>query len=62
MSKRKIDYLSMAMKHYPEIKKRMAESTLDIHKRDLIPFMDIFTSIMNDAYEKGFKDGNAARK
>lgn len=63
MPKWKMDYLSMAMKHYPEIKKKMEESNLDIHKRDLLPFMDIFTCIMHEAYEKGYKDGEkAARK
>ena len=62
MAKQKIDYLSMAMKYYPEIKKRMTESNLDIHKRDLLPFMDLFKDIMNEAYDKGYKDGKNSQK
>lgn len=62
MPKRKIDYLSMAMKYYPETKKKVSEAGLDIHKRDLLPFMDIFKAIMNEAYDKGYKDGKDARK
>ena len=62
MAKRKLDYLSMAMKYYPEMKKRVEEAGLDIHKRDLLPFMDIFKTMMNEVYDKGYRDGQEARK
>ncbi|WP_455661682.1 ComZ family protein [Pradoshia sp.] len=62
MPKRKIDYLSIAMKYYPEVKKKVSETGLDVHKRDLLPFMDLFKAMMNEAYDKGYKDGMNAQK
>lgn len=55
--KRKLEYMAMGMKHYSEIKKKLSEAGLDIDRQQLQPFMDIFFTVMDEAYEKGYKDG-----
>jgi competence protein ComZ len=55
--KRKLEYMGMGMKHYSEIKKKLSEAGLDIDRQQLQPFMDIFFTVMDEAYEKGYKDG-----
>ena len=60
--KRKLEYMAMAMKHYPEMKKKLSDAGLDIHKQQLQPFMDIFFSVMDEAYEKGYKEGQLKKE
>jgi competence protein ComZ len=54
--------MTMAMKHYPEIKQKLSEAGLDLHRHQLQPFMEIFFTVMDEAYEKGFKDGQLKRQ
>lgn len=60
--KRKLEYTAMAMKHYSEIKQKLSEAGLDLHRQQLQPFMEIFFTVMDEAYEKGYKDGCLKRK
>ena len=60
--KRKLEYMAMAMKHYSEIKQKLNKAGLDIHKQQLQPFMEIFISMMDEAYEKGYKDGQSGKE
>lgn len=59
--KRKLEYMAMAMKHYSEIKQKLSEAGLEIERQQLQPFMEIFFTVMDEAYEKGFKDGRLKR-
>ena len=60
--KRKLDYVAMAMKHYTEIKNKLNAAGIEIERQQLHPFMDIFFTLMDEAYEKGYKDGRSNRK
>lgn len=59
--KRKLEYMAMAMKHYSEIKQKLSEAGLEIERQQLKPFMEIFFTVMDEAYEKGVKDGRLKR-
>ena len=60
--KRKLDYVAMAMKHYTEIKNKLSAAGIELERQQLQPFMDIFFTLMDEAYEKGYKDGRSNRK
>ena len=60
--KKKLEYMAIAMKHYPEIKKKLSDAGLEIDRQQLQPFMDIFFTVMDEAYEKGYKDGRLKRE
>ena len=60
--KRKLDYVAMAMKHYTEIKNKLSTAGIELERQQLQPFMDIFFTLMDEAYEKGYKDGRSNRK
>ncbi len=53
--------MAMGMKHYSEIKKKLSDAGLDIDRQQLQPFMDIFFTVMDEAYEKGYKDGRSKK-
>lgn len=59
--KKKLEFMSIAMKHYPEVKTLMEKNGLDIRRNQIQPFMELFTTIMNEAYEMGYKDGAKLR-
>lgn len=49
-------FMKIAMKHFPEAKKRLKAVDIDV-SIDMLPvFMDLFTKVMNEAYELGKKD------
>ena len=60
--KRKLDYVAMAMKHYTDIKNKLNVAGIELERQQLQPFMDIFFTLMDEAYEKGYKDGRSNRK
>ncbi|MGE6260210.1 ComZ family protein [Heyndrickxia sporothermodurans] len=51
-----MEFMQIAMKYLPEAKEKLDQSGVEISFELLQPFMEIFTKVMNEAYELGKKD------
>lgn len=56
MNKRQMEFMNIAMKHFPEGKEKLKSVGIEISMDMLPTFMDLFTKVMNDAYELGKRD------
>lgn len=53
---REMEFMKIAMKHFPEGKEKLKSVGVDISLSMLPIFTDLFTKVMNEAYELGRKD------
>ncbi|MGM9923975.1 MAG: ComZ family protein [Bacillus sp. (in: firmicutes)] len=50
------EFMNIAMKHFPEAKERLKDVNIHL-SLDMMPvFMDLFTKVMDEAYELGKRD------
>ncbi|MEI5906519.1 ComZ family protein [Bacillus spongiae] len=48
-----MQFMQIAMKHFPEAKTKMDEAGIEFSMDMLQPFMTLFNQIMSEAYELG---------
>lgn len=51
-----MEFMTIAMKYFPEAKAKLEESGVEVSMEMAMPFLEIFKSIMYEAYELGKKD------
>ncbi|MGV3467152.1 MAG: ComZ family protein [Heyndrickxia sp.] len=51
-----VEFMQIAMKYLPEAKAKLDEAGIELSLEMLSPFMELFTNVMNEAYELGKKD------
>lgn len=51
-----LEFMQIAMKYLPEAKAKLDEAGIELSFEMLSPFMELFTNVMNEAYELGKKD------
>lgn len=51
-----MEFMQIAMKHFPEAKEKLQEAGVEFSPELLEPFMGLFLNVMNEAYELGLKD------
>ncbi|QQZ08231.1 ComZ family protein [Heyndrickxia vini] len=51
-----MEFMQIAMKYLPEAKEKLDQAGVEISFELLQPFMELFTNVMNEAYELGKKD------
>ncbi|WP_050614308.1 ComZ family protein [Bacillus testis] len=49
-------FFQIAIRNFPEAKSRMKTEGIELSMSMLPAFMDLFTKVMNEAYELGRKD------
>jgi competence protein ComZ len=52
-----LEFMQIAMKYLPEAKEQLDKSGVELSMDLIEPFMNLFTKVMQDAYELGFEDG-----
>ncbi|MED4704492.1 ComZ family protein [Bacillus velezensis] len=57
-----LEFMQIAMKHLPEAKAELEKSGIDLSLEMIQPFMDLFTSVMAEAYELGRSDAGELNK
>ncbi|WP_071459140.1 ComZ family protein [Bacillus massilinigeriensis] len=50
---RSLQFLQIAMKYLPEAKEKLEGAGVELKPEMIAPFMDMFTKVMNEAYELG---------
>jgi competence protein ComZ len=56
MHDKNMEFMQIAMKYLPEAKQELEQSGIDLSMEMIQPFMNLFTQVMNEAYELGRKD------
>ncbi|CAM3772145.1 ComZ family protein [Cytobacillus oceanisediminis] len=51
-----MEFMQIAMKHMPEAKQQLDEAGIELSMEMIQPFMNLFTKVMNEAYEMGKAD------
>ncbi len=51
-------FMQIAMKYLPEAKMKLEQSGIEFTMDMLPPFMELFTKVMNEAYELGKNETN----
>ncbi len=51
-----MEFMKIAMKHFPEGKEKLKSAGIDVSLSMLPIFTELFTKVMNEAYELGKKD------
>ena len=51
-----MEFMNIAMKYFPEGKEKLKSVGIDVSLSQLPIFMDLFTKVMDEAYELGRKD------
>ena len=54
--------MEIALKHFPEGKERLKKSGINISLTMIPVFMDLFTKVMDEAYELGKRDAEREKK
>ncbi|MES1028567.1 ComZ family protein [Bacillus velezensis] len=57
-----LEFMQIAMKYLPEAKAELGKSGIDLSMEMIQPFMDLFTSVMAEAYELGRSDAGELNK
>jgi len=60
--RRQKEFMEIAMKHFPEGKERLKKSGINISLTMIPVFMDLFTKVMDEAYELGKRDAEREKK
>jgi competence protein ComZ len=56
MQDKNMEFMQIAMKYMPEAKQQLEQSGIELSIEMIQPFMNLFTQVMNEAYELGRKD------
>ena len=51
-----MQFMQIAMKHFPEAKAQLDQLGIELSMEMLQPLMSLFTKVMNEAYELGYDD------
>ncbi|PWW27694.1 competence protein ComZ [Cytobacillus oceanisediminis] len=51
-----MEFMQIAMKYMPEAKQQLDEAGIELSMEMIQPFMNLFTKVMNEAYEMGKAD------
>lgn len=51
-----LEFMQIAMKYIPEAKQQLDEAGIELSLEMIQPFMNLFTKVMNEAYEMGKAD------
>lgn len=54
--KRQMEFMNIAMKYFPEGKERLKSVGINVSISQLPIFMDLFTKVMDEAYELGKRE------
>ncbi|PAD65012.1 competence protein ComG [Bacillus siamensis] len=57
-----LEFMQIAMKYLPKAKAELEKSGIDLSMEMIQPFMDLFTSVMAEAYELGRSDAGELNK
>lgn len=52
-----IQFMQIAMKYLPEAKEQLDNAGVELSMELIQPFMNLFTKVMQEAYELGVEDG-----
>ncbi|GKU81779.1 ComZ family protein [Niallia sp. NCCP-28] len=52
-----MEFMQIAMKYLPEAKEELDRAGVELSFEMIQPFMNLFTKVMNEAYELGKLDG-----
>jgi len=52
-----LQFMQIAMKHLPEAKEQLDKAGVELSMDLIQPFMNLFTNVMQEAYELGFEEG-----
>jgi competence protein ComZ len=52
-----LQFMQIAMKYLPEAKEQLDKSGVELSMELIEPFMNLFTKLMQEAYELGLADG-----
>ncbi|PKG25526.1 ComZ family protein [Niallia nealsonii] len=52
-----MEFMQIAMKYLPEAKEELDKAGVELSFELIQPFMNLFTKVMNEAYELGKLDG-----
>jgi competence protein ComZ len=52
-----LQFMQIAMKYLPEAKEQLDKSGVELSMELIEPFMNLFTKVMQEAYELGLADG-----
>lgn len=56
MQDKNMEFMQIAMKYLPEAKEQLEQSGIELSIDMIQPFMTLFTQVMNEAYEMGYRD------
>ncbi|WP_456271816.1 ComZ family protein [Bacillus sp. AK031] len=56
MQDKNMEFMQIAMKYLPEAKEQLEQSGVELSMEMIQPFMNLFTQVMNEAYELGRED------
>jgi competence protein ComZ len=54
-------FMQIALKYLPEAKEQLDNAGVELPMELIQPFMDLFTKIMQEAYEFGVEDGRTEK-
>jgi competence protein ComZ len=52
-----LQFMQIAMKYLPEAKEQLDRAGVDLSMEIIEPFMNLFTKVMQEAYELGLAEG-----
>lgn len=52
-----LQFMQIAMKYLPEAKEQLDKSGVELSMELIEPFMNLFTKVMQEAYELGLAEG-----
>ncbi|MGZ4161460.1 MAG: ComZ family protein [Neobacillus sp.] len=52
-----LQFMQIAMKYLPEAKEQLDKAGVELSMDLIQPFMNLFTNVMQEAYELGFEEG-----
>jgi competence protein ComZ len=53
----KFQFMQIAMKYLPEAKEQLDKAGVELSMELIEPFMNLFTKVMEEAYELGLEEG-----
>nr|WP_218055168.1 ComZ family protein [Neobacillus massiliamazoniensis] len=57
-----MNFMQIALKYLPEAKEQLDNAGVELSMELIQPFMDLFTKVMQEAYELGFEEGRKEPK
>jgi competence protein ComZ len=57
-----MNFMQIALKYLPEAKEQLDKAGVELSMDLIQPFMNLFTKVMQEAYELGFEEGRKEPK